>query len=311
VPRDIDISIIIVNWNAQELLCECLRSIYDNTHNIAFEVIVIDNASNDKSCECIEIEFEKVKLIRSQENLGFAKGNNLAARHALGRYFVLLNPDTVVRKDSIRNLFAYAKAHPQGGTWGGVCELPDGSIDPGCRQIPPDIKTRFQMLVRFAANRVQHLDRSSSFEGETPVVHGAYMMVRFDIWRQMKGFDESFILYAEETDLCRRIRQAGYGVYMTGKSRITHNAASGDPHNPLCMLNKTRGIMQFYRKYYSTIQATCAAVLIWLHSLERVIGSFVLMPYLGIKRCQRLRRRMLLVLCHPARWWYGWKGQSL
>ena len=307
----IDISILIVNWNTRELVCECLRSVYEHASHLAFEVIVVDNASHDGSCECIEEQFGQVKIIRSHENLGFAKGNNLAARHACGAYLLLLNPDTVSRPSSIKTLLEYAEARCDGGAWGGVCDLPDGTVDPGCRQLEPSLHQRFQDLFGYAARRVTHLDRSAAFEGNVPILSGAYMMVRAEVWQEVHGFDESFTLYAEETDLCYRIREAGYGIYMTGKSRILHNTGSGDPFDPKRMLHKTRGVMQFYRKHYTLLQATCAAVLIWLHSLERIVGSVIMTPWLGRARCQCLRKRMSLILRHPTWWWYGWQNQQL
>lgn len=308
---DVDISILIVNWNTRELLCECLRSVYAQRCDVAYEVIVVDNASDDRSCDCIGEESGQVQLIRSSENLGFARGNNLAAKHACGDYLLLLNPDTVVQRDSLMNLFEYAKCHSDGGAWGGVCELPDGSVDPGCRQREPDIMQRFQDLFGLAATKVAHLDRGTDFEGHVPILSGAYMMVHSDVWREMGGFDESFTLYAEETDLCYRIRRAGYGIYMTGKSRIMHNTGSGDPYDSVRKLNSTRGLMHFYRKHFTHSQAICAATLIWIHSLERVFGSLVLLPWLGTSRSRSLRKRMSLVLRHPRLWWYGWQGQQL
>jgi len=306
-----NLSILIVNWNTCELVCKCLRSVYDHSNDLSFEVIVVDNASADKSRECIEREFRQVQLIRSSENLGFACGNNLAAKHARGEYLLLLNPDTEVKRDSIRNLLEFAETQSDGGAWGGVCELPDGSVDPGCRQLEPNIAQRFKDLLGCVANQVTHLDRSLTFEGQVSILSGAYMMVRSDVWHDVGGFDEGFTLYAEETDLCYRIRQAGYGVYMTGKSRIIHDTGSGDPYDPKRMLHQARGMMQFYRKHYSSLSATAAAVLIWLHSLERIVGSFVLTPWFGASRCRLLRKRMSLVLHQPNRWWYGWEGQQL
>ncbi len=307
----VEVSILIVNWNTRELVCECLRSVYDHACGLVFEVIVVDNASTDGSCECIEKAFAPVKLIRSPENLGFARGNNLAARHASGNLLLLLNPDAVLRSDSIKTLVAYARAHADGGAWGGVCELPNGTVDPGCRQVPPSLKHTFRSLLGLTARRVMHLDRSEAFEGPVPVLSGAYMMVRTEIWRRVGGFDEAFTLYAEETDLCYRIQKTGCDIYMTGQSRILHNTGSGNPYDPKRMLYQTRGVMQFYRKHFTGMQATCAAVMIWLHSFERIVGSWVLMPWLGQVRCVCLRKRMSLVWRHPGWWWQGWLGQKL
>lgn len=307
----VDISILIVNWNARDLLRECLRSVYDQSCHATCEVIVVDNASTDRTCECISEEFSQVRIIQSTQNLGFARGNNLGASHANGDYLLLLNPDTVVREDSIQSLWDCAQTHPEAGAVGGVCELPDGSIDPGCRQFEPDMTQRCLDLFGCAATKAAHLDRSIAFEGSVPILSGAYMMVRMGVWREMGGLDETFTLYAEETDFCYRIRKAGYDVCMTGKSRILHKVGSGNPNDPLRKLNCTRGLMHFYRKHFTAFQSTCVAIMIWLHSLERVLGSLVLMPWFGTSRSRCLRKRMSLVLRHPRSWWHGWQGQQL
>ncbi len=308
---DEKVSIIIVNWNARDLLRECLRSVYRETPNERFEVIVVDNRSSDASCEMVRNEYPHVILCENTVNLGFAAANNQGAEMAKGQYLLLLNPDTVVHNDSILNLLNCAHQYAEAGAWGGVCELPDGTVDPGCRQIQPSLRSAFRSLFGFASRLAAGMDRSREFEGIVPILHGAYMMVPSNVWRDVGGFDETFTLYSEETDLCYRIRKAGYEIYMTGKSRITHNAGSGNLYDPVRKLNCTRGVMHFYRKHFTPCQATCAAVMIWIHSLERALGSLVCMPWLGVSRSRCLRKRMSLVWRHPTWWWNGWQNQQL
>ena len=309
--QPISVSIILVCYNTRELILRCLSSIYEKVKGFNFEVIVFDNNSQDGSADAIEAQYPQVKLIRSTRNLGFGAGNNRASEQANGRYLLLLNPDTLVKNGTIETLVEYAENHPEGGAWGGVCELPDGSVDPGCRQILPGIKSRFKDLFCIASRAVAHMDRNEDFEGEVQVLSGAFMMLRTNVWRELGGFDESFKLYSEDTDLCYRMHKAGYKVLMTGKSRIIHNSGSGELDNPKQTLNMVRGAMHFYRKHYSVLGATIAGILIWLFILRQIVGSYMLQPFVQSDRCISVRRRFSQVAFCPGEWWYGWKERKL
>src|SRR5690606_9249085 len=114
------LSIIVVSYNTRGLTCECIRSVFDQTKRDAFELMVLDNASTDGSADAIEAEFaDRVRLIRSRQNLGFAGGNNRAAETATGDYLLLLNPDTVVLDHAIDRLLDFAARTPDAGIWGG------------------------------------------------------------------------------------------------------------------------------------------------------------------------------------------------
>lgn len=114
------LSILIISYNTRKMTLECLRSVYQETNETTFEVIVLDNASTDGSVEAIASEFgSRVRLIPATENIGFAAGNNRAAQQARGGFFLLLNPDTVVLDGAIDHLMAFAKSRPQAGIWGG------------------------------------------------------------------------------------------------------------------------------------------------------------------------------------------------
>ena len=136
-------------------------------------------------------------------------------------------------------------------------------------------------------------------------------MVRKDVWCKLGGFDESFMLYSEDTDLCYRIRKASYKVMMTGESRIIHNTGSGDPNDPKRVVYQVRGVMHFFRKHYSVLGATLAGLLIWLYGLERILGSYILQLFIQSDRCVSVRRRFSQVVFCPGEWWYGWDGYKL
>ena len=125
-----ELSIIVVNWNTREITLECLRSLYRETRDTDFEVLLVDNGSADGSADAIAAEFPQVRLLREAVNHGFAKANNIAAELARGRYLLLLNSDTVVLDLAIDKLMHFARATPQAGIWGGRTLFGDRRLNP-------------------------------------------------------------------------------------------------------------------------------------------------------------------------------------
>ncbi len=124
----LDLSIQIVNWNAREHLRQCLRSILEHPPSVPYEILVLDNASWDGSAQMLEKEFPEVRLLVSEQNLGFSKGHNLLAQGAQGRYLFILNPDTLVMPDALDKLVAFADAYPQGSQENDSSEVPPASV---------------------------------------------------------------------------------------------------------------------------------------------------------------------------------------
>src|SRR5688500_18347804 len=124
-----DLSILIVSYNTREETLACLESVYAQTRDVSFEVIVVDNASQNGSAEAIAQKFPEVKLVQPGENIGFARANNVAARHASGEFLLLLNPDTVILNGAIQTAVAFARSHPQAGIVGGKTLYADGSLN--------------------------------------------------------------------------------------------------------------------------------------------------------------------------------------
>ena len=308
---DVTVSIIIVTYNCRNDIVDCLQSVIDQTSAVAYEVIVLDNASSDGTAAVVASRFPQVRLIENRGNVGFGKGNNIAAAAAKGQFLLLLNPDTVIRSNAIDRLADFAARFPEAGAWGGICELPDGRVDPGCRQQIPSIRQRLKLCVVAGARLDRNIDRSPSFSGKVPVLSGAFMMLPRSVWHRLGGFDETFKLYSEETDLCFRIHQMGRDIMLTGQVRILHNTGSGNPYAPARAINLTRGIMQFFRKHRSVPTAFCAGILIWVHGLSRLIGAAVFPRRTGNATAASIKRRSLAVIRRPSRWWRGWEGQSI
>src|SRR2546430_8015638 len=130
------LSIVIICWNDLKVIANCLRSIFDETRDIDFEVIVSDNGSTDRSLEYIREHFGQVKIVENGANLGFAKGNNAGIRVAQGEYVLILNPDTIIHDHALEKLVAFADRHREAGAFGCRVLNPDGSFQNPARPVP-------------------------------------------------------------------------------------------------------------------------------------------------------------------------------
>lgn len=226
----IDVSILVVSYNTRALTLAALHAAISQTTSITSEIVVVDNASTDGSAAAIAETFPGVKLIASPVNLGFAAGNNLAARSARGRYLVLLNPDTVVLDRAIERLHAFAVARPAARIWGGRTVFADGSLNPAScwgRMTPWNLFCRATGLTGLFRN-------TETFNGEAyggwprdtvrdvDIVSGCFLMIERTFWNELGGFDPEFFMYGEEADLCLRARARGARPVVTPDATIVH-----------------------------------------------------------------------------------------
>jgi GT2 family glycosyltransferase len=228
VPR---LSILVVSYNTRELTLACLRSVFEQTRVNGFELIVLDNASADGSADAIEAEFgARVRLIRSAENLGFARGNNEAAKLSRGELLLLLNPDTVVLDGAIDKLVLFAERRSEAMIWGGRTVFADGSLNPAScwgRQtlwsvlcVTTGLSSAFARSALFNPEAYGGWDRST--QREVDIVSGCYLLIGRTLWERLGGFDPAFFMYGEEADLCLRARALGARPAVTPDSTIVH-----------------------------------------------------------------------------------------
>ncbi len=232
----LDLTIIIVSFNTREMTLACIRSIYRETSDIKFEVLVVDNASTDGSAEAIRREFPDLDLIASDDNLGFAKANNVAAEHARGRRILLLNPDTVILDRAIDRLFCFAEAHPASRVWGGRTLFGDGSLNPtSCwgRISMWSLLCFSQGLTYFSPKTP--LVNPEAYGGwdrnsvrNVDIVTGCFLMIDRELWAELDGFDPLFFMYGEEADLCYRARRTGARPVITPTATIIHYGSASD-----------------------------------------------------------------------------------
>jgi hypothetical protein len=255
----VDVSVIIVSWNTQDILRNCLRSIYEQGGDVALEVIVIDNASTDGSTEMVRKGFPQVILIENSENRGFAAANNRGIAIAKGRYVLLLNSDTVVLDHAIDKTLSFAQAHPESAVVGCRVLNPDRTLQPTCFMFPSILnmllsstylyklfpKSRF-----FGRERMTWWNRNDI--REVDVVTGCFMLVRRETIEQVGLMDERFFMYGEETDWCYRFKQAGWKVMFTPCANIIHLGGQSTKKKATAMVVQLRkSILQFMKKHHS------------------------------------------------------------
>lgn len=249
---DIDITIIIVNYNTKKLTEQTLNSIYSKDLNLNYEVFVVDNASTDGSVEMIATLFPLVNLLPQKENLGFSRANNLAIKQAKGKYILLLNSDTVIIDNCIEKCFEYMEKNKNIGALGCKVVLPDGSLDKACKRSFPTPENSFYHAVglaklfpkskRFGAYNLTYLDENKIHEVDCLV--GAFMMVRREVIEQVGILDEKYFMYGEDIDWCYRIKQAGWKIVYYPEAKIIHHKGSSSKKK------RWKTVYEFHRAMY-------------------------------------------------------------
>lgn len=267
-----DVTISIVSYNTRELLTRCLKSIYKYTKDISFEVIVVDNGSQDGVLEMLEKNFPQVKVIVNQENKFFSKANNQALNIAKGKYFLILNSDTYFIDNSIKKMFDYLEKNPTIGACEGLEIYEDGrDVPTGSMHATPLIDFyELSLLGKRIKNqkiideyRLKNKDRKDTFEIE--VGCDAFLMVRTELIERIKGYDEKFLLYYTENDLCKRIQKLGFKIIHLGNAKIMHKVSAS------AVMLGSRKITIYYQdllNYYKKHQSAFSGMV--LYTLLRI-----------------------------------------
>jgi GT2 family glycosyltransferase len=228
--KSIRISVIIVNYNVEYFLEQCLNSVFDALHNINSEVFVVDNNSIDGSVEMVKQEFPQAHLIDNKNNAGFSKANNQAMRIAKGDYVLLLNPDTVVEEDTFQKCIDFMDQHPEGGGLGVRMIDGKGHFLPESKRGLPTPSVAFYKIFGFSRlfpkNKTfgkYHLGFLDEHEtNEIEILSGAFMFMRKAALDKVGLLDEAFFMYGEDIDLSYRIIKGGYKNYYFPETQIIH-----------------------------------------------------------------------------------------
>jgi hypothetical protein len=291
----IDLSIVIVNWNVRDLLRRCLASIFA-ARLPGLEAIVVDNASSDGSAEMARGEFPAIRLIANARNAGFPAGNNQGFAAARGRFVMTLNPDTEIVGDALARMIDYLDARPDVGALGPQLLNPDGSPQSSRRRFPTFATALFEstwlqgVAPRGVLRRYYVDDVSPELTQEVDWLTGACIVVRREALQAVGGFDESFFMYSEELDWCRRIKLAGWKiVYLPDAKVIHHVGKSSEQAVAARHIHFQTSKVRYFRKHHGSFAAG-ALRLILLALYVWQIGLESLKALLGHKRAMRRQR---------------------
>lgn len=252
------LSIVIVNWNTNRLLEACLESIYRHAPEFGFEVIVVDNASDDFDAFALQTQFPNTTFIANDSNLGYAKGNNQGINRSEGDFILLLNPDTEVKDDSLATLVEFMEDHHRAAAAGCRLVRPDGTVERSCRSFPSPGPVAFEFLRLsrlfprsrvFGAYRMTWFDYNEEIQVDQPM--GSCLILSRKAVKEIGLIDEDFPIFFNEVDWCYRAKQSGWKIYFTPATEIIHHGGSSTKQIRREMRREShRSLARFYRKHY-------------------------------------------------------------
>jgi len=272
------LSVIILNYNVRYFLELCVLSVQSALTNIESEIIVVDNNSTDGSVEMMKMRFPTIKLIENNENLGFPKGNNKGVAQAKGNYVCILNPDTVVAEDTFLKVLSFAERQKNVGIIG--VKLIDGSgnfLPESKRGVPtPWVAfTKMTALYKlFPNSRVfnqyyaQHVAQDKT--AEVSILVGAFMVLKRDLYIELKGFDEDCFMYSDDIDLSYRALLLGKSNYYFADTTVIHYKGESTIKDLVYRTRFEEAMTYFYKKHFKT-----AIFLLRFMKLGAFLFSFV------------------------------------
>lgn len=252
------LSIVIVNYNSQLLIEQCILSIKRASVNIEPEIIIVDNNSTDGSREVLPVKITNAKFIFNKENNGFAKACNQGYKISSGDYILFLNPDTILSENCLPECISFFDTHSDAGAAGVRMVDSKGRFLKESKRGFPSPAASFYKLFGLAGLFPQSAIFAKYYSGHLPereinsvdILSGAFMMVRKEAWQKTGGFDESFFMYGEDIDLSCRIQQVGYKNYYLGTITVTHLKGGSTIRNAAQIKRFYEAMDIFIRKYY-------------------------------------------------------------
>ncbi|SNT02061.1 hypothetical protein SAMN05421640_2037 [Ekhidna lutea] len=297
---ELDLSIVIINYNTNELTRDCIASIKENNHSLNYEIIVIDNSSQKEDPEDIKAAYPEINLITSDENLGFGRANNIGIKISKGKYILLLNSDTIILDDCLSNCLEFMKSeHAKSNNIGLIgCKVLNED-----RTHQPSIFRDHDPLTYFLTSNLvlSHLSISrNAFDFEkTQIVSGVsgcFMMFDSSVFKHIKPFDPDFFMYAEESELCRNRVSKKFRICYFSNASIIHLGGQSSPTSKARFQNMLSYALYRYKlgtgDYFLYLIATLLNVLTLLIFLPILIltkkksriyelkGYFLILPYL-------------------------------
>ena len=298
------LSVIIVNWNTKDLLCQCIDSLTQTLKKIDTEVFVVDNGSTDGSVAAVREKVSGVRLIENLVNLGFAKANNQAISLSSREYLLLLNPDTQVKDEAIERMLFFMDAHPEAGVVGAQLLNVDGSKQNSIANFP-SLATELlnKSLLRWLFPD-KFPGKETDYPGPVEVdsVIGACMMARRKALEQVGLLDEEYFLFLEETDWCYRMKKAGWKIYHIPQAEVLHfQGKSAEAEKGKARIEYYRSRYHYFRKNRGSFQSSVLFIgLIIKLSVELVFATIACVFTLFMVKKWRTKLSTYLYLM----WWH-------
>lgn len=265
-------SIVLLNYNTRDLTIACLDRLLPDTATQGWQLIVVDNASNDGSADAIAARFPTVEIIRSDVNRGFAAGNNLGIRHATGDALLLLNSDVIATHAQLATLISYLHRHTQVAAVSAGLRTADGLAQAFAYGDDPSPT----YLLRRGLGRLWGNHALHNWDITAPLavdwVSGACLCVRRQAIEQVGLLDETFFLYFEDADWCRRMRQAGWKIIYNPTVQVTHLGGSSQPRREIANRHYHTSLLLYYRKHYSCAATFLIRMAVTVARIGRHIG---------------------------------------
>lgn len=263
-----NLSIIIVNYNTFELTRDTILSVLKD-YPFSLEILVVDNDSTDNSLNKLKDYFsteKNIRFIKSPKNNGFAFGNNIAIKKAMGKYILLLNSDTVVQDNTLEEIYNFMEENPDVGACGCRVLLENGELDKACKRSFPNPKNSFYRLFHIPIENNYNLDNlDDNGVYDIDCLTGAFMFIRAAALKDSGLLDETFFMYGEDIDLCYRIKNSNWRIVYYGKVAITHyKGASSKKQKSKLIYEFYRAMYIYYRKHYSNDSNVFMNILVYL-----------------------------------------------
>lgn len=265
------LSVIILNYNVRYFLEQCVFSVQKALEGIDGEIIVIDNASSDDSCEMMKTKFPHIKLIENEANLGFPKGNNIGVAQAKGEYICILNPDTVVAEDTFLKILNTKNLQLNTGIIG--CKLIDGAgnfLPESKRGVPTPwvaftkIFGLYKISNFFGKYYAQYLSEKET--GKVDILVGAFMVMKRELYLEVGGFDENCFMYSDDIDLSYLVLKTGKSNYYFHETSVIHYKGESTVRDGTYMKRFREAMQFFYNKHFKRS---------WFFDVMMQVGSFV------------------------------------
>ncbi len=256
------ISILIVTYNSEEFIEDCIQSVFKNIPRNS-EILVLDNASTDETVLKLEKFKDQIRIIESNQNLGFAKANNQLAKQATGKYLFLLNPDTKLSSNIFEELINFYESNLDIAVIAPKLILPNNQIQKSVMKLPTIRGAISELLFKNEGNYLPYAPNDEK-PLKVECVFGAAWLIKREIYQKLNGFDEKYFLYYEDIDMCKRIKNLGLDIYYYPKVSLEHIMGGSKA------VGKYQENLESSRIFNGTFKNMIFKVIFFLHRMLRV-----------------------------------------